>query len=121
MKQGKKIGNAIARFFYERLAIRLERKIEESQNQTIKENAPKVLSLTEDYAEILTDTNPHNSEQVRELLESKKAEHIEAGKAVLALPISLIKNPEIKADCLALLDTLQELIDQDSKQEKGVA
>ena len=120
--KGKKILNRLTRFFFGRFVARIEKKVNESKNEEVKTAANATIDLAEDYAHILTDNDPNNSEQIKAYLESNKAQHVNAGVAILNIPIGLIKDETLQADAREALEVVNAiLLEELGGEEEEVA
>ena len=117
MKRGKKIKNKILGFLFGRFSDRMDKKIAKIQNQPLKVAANQTLDLSELYAEKLTDTNPNNSEQIKQLLIDERQRHIDTGESILLAVVSQVKDQQIQTDLKELLKLFKEMLEEGTKEE----
>ncbi len=105
--RGKNIKNALLRFFFAGFERRIESKLSDLQNETLKDAGLKVLDLAGNMAELLTDSEPNNKAQISQFVKDNKAQIIQAGKAILLLGISEATTPQLQQDAKGFFEAIE--------------
>lgn len=111
----KKIKNPVLRLAFKLIERAIERAIVNIADLPTQVAAHGLLDLSSDYVVVLTDDDPDDRQQVKEILQANTEKHIAVGVDVIKAGIVKIKNENVQKDALEVLEILELLLVKEVK------